>query len=79
MNFGIGNVVLIIGIICLVYGIVVLVLWGNENVSTERYETLDAMSTPALILAVFGFFDILIGAENLGIESSAEFLVRQKL
>lgn len=79
MNFEIGNVVLIIGIICLVYGIVVLVLWGNESVSTERYETLDAMSTPALILAVFGFFDILIGAENLGIESSAEFLVRQKL
>lgn len=66
MNFGIGNIVLIIGIICLVYGIVVLVLWGNEDVSTERYETLNAMSTPAFILAVFGFFGILIGAANLG-------------
>ena len=58
MNFGIGNVILTISIICLLYGIVVLVMWGNEDVSTERYDTLNAMSTPAFIIAVLGFFGI---------------------
>lgn len=66
MNFGIGNITLIIGIICLVYGVVVLVLWANEDVTTERYDTLNAMSTPAFVFAIFGFFGILIGAANLG-------------
>lgn len=66
MNFGIGNVALIVGIICLVYGIVVLILWANENVFTKRYDTLNAMATPAFIIATLGFFGILIGSANLG-------------
>ena len=75
MNFGIGNVALIIGIICLVYGIVVLVLWGNEDVSTERYDTLNAMSTPAFILALLGVVCILFGAANLG---NKEYRIQKK-
>ena len=66
MNFGIGNVALIVGIIFLVYGVVVFILWGNEDVSTERYDTLNSMSTPAFILALLGVVAILFGAANLG-------------
>lgn len=61
MDFGIGNAVIIIGIVLAIIGMIIVILWLSTDVTSEFYDKINKFSTPGLIIMWVGFITMVLG------------------
>lgn len=61
MDFGIGNAVIIIGIVLAIIGMLIVILWLSTDVTSEFYDKINKFSTSGLIIMWVGFITMVLG------------------
>lgn len=62
MNFGIGNLTIIVGIVIVFIGSIIVLKWINTDVTSTTYDKIDRLSTWGFIIIWFGLIIIFGGA-----------------
>lgn len=61
MDFGIGNAVIIIGIVLAIIGMIIVIIWLSTDVTSEFYDKINKFSTPGIIIIWIGFMTMVLG------------------
>lgn len=61
MDFGIGNLIIIIGLVLAIIGITIVVIWISTDVNSEFYDKINKFSTLGFIIIWVGFITMVLG------------------
>lgn len=62
MDFGIGNLMIIVGIVIIFIGSIIVLKWINTDVTSTTYDKIDRLSTWGFIIIWIGLIIIFAGA-----------------
>lgn len=66
MDFGIGNLITIIGIVLAIIGIIIVILWLSTGVESTAYDKISKFSTLGFILIWIGGAGMFVGNGIIG-------------
>lgn len=66
MDFGIGNLITIIGIVLAIIGIIIVILWLSTDIKSTTYDKIAKFSTLGYILIWIGGMSMFVGGGIIG-------------